>query len=65
MPSFPRPYVNDAKQDDSIMRYVNDGNFAVTGIGSRKSGLPSNVKSEGMNLDHVGSQIPGPTWGGK
>ena len=47
---FPRPYVNEVRQD-SIMEYVE---FQTTGIGSRRSGLPKDVKSEGMNLEHVG-----------
>jgi hypothetical protein len=65
MAVFPRPYLNDAKQDDTILHYPRGGDFSATDIGSRKSGMPKDIKSETMDLDHVGSQIPGPTWGGK
>lgn len=51
---FPKPYVNDVKQNDSTMKYVNAGDFAHLGIGGRPSGLPKDVGSEGMNLEHVG-----------
>jgi len=65
MATFPRPYINDAKQDDSLMHYVRGGDFANTDIGSRKSGTPGDIKSETMDIGHVGGNIPGPSWGGK
>ena len=64
--SFPRPYINDVKEDTSIMHYVRDGDFANTDIGSRKSGTPGAIKSERMNIEHVSNNsIGGPNWGGK
>jgi hypothetical protein len=65
MPSFPRPYVNDCKQDDSIMHYVRDGDFSHTDIGSRPSGMPKAMDKGRMDISHVGDGTPGPSWGGK
>lgn len=56
---FPRAYVNDVKQDDSIMEYVNHGEFDRLGIGARPSGKPGSAKSQGMNLDHVSNRATG------
>lgn len=51
---FPRAYQNSVQQDDGTMKYLNEGDFSKTGIGARPSGKPGDVKSQGMNLEHVG-----------
>jgi len=48
----PTPYVNDVKEDNSIMHYVE---FPTMGIGARKSGLPSGGTNHINSLEHVGS----------
>lgn len=50
---FPSPYLNDCKQDNSVMEYID---MDKTGIGARASGLPKGdeLKSEGMTIAHVG-----------
>lgn len=58
---FPGPYVNDAKQDDSVMEYVV---FPTMDIGARKSGLPSSADMAGdpkqsMGISHVGNSATG------
>lgn len=61
---FPRNYVNEAKQDDSTMVYVNDGNFGKMGIGARPSGMPKSGEGptkSGMDIDHVGDTTGGRT----
>ena len=47
----PTAYVNDVKEDDAIMNYVD---FPVMGIGARKSGLPTNSMNQIKSLEHVG-----------
>jgi len=47
----PVAYVNDVKQDDAVMHYVD---FPVMGIGARKSGLPTNGTNHINSLEHVG-----------
>lgn len=51
MAKVPTPYVNDVKQDDSVMEYVD---FPNMGIGARKSGMPG-IAGKGGSLEHVGS----------
>ena len=46
----PTPYVNDVKEDRSVMQYVE---FDVMGIGARKSGLPDSTNHI-KSLEHVG-----------
>lgn len=46
----PTPYVNDVKEDNAIMHYVD---FPVMGIGARKSGLPDSTNHI-KSLEHVG-----------
>jgi len=46
----PTPYVNDVKEDRSVMQYVE---FEVMGIGARKSGLPSDGTNHIKSLEHV------------
>lgn len=52
---FPKPYV-DTVRKDPMMEYVP---FENTGIGSRKSGTPKDVKKGDMGLDHVGGTAGG------
>jgi hypothetical protein len=47
----PTPYVNDVKEDRSVMQYVE---FEVMGIGARKSGLPTDGTNGVKSLQHVG-----------
>lgn len=49
--TFPAPYMNDVREEDSIMVRVNQDKLD---IGARSSGMPKDVASSGMNLDHVG-----------
>ena len=55
--AFPKPYINDIKQDDSQMHYVRNGDFTESDIGARPSGKPKDI-SEGqrMGIKHVGSK---------
>ena len=59
---FPKPYLNDSKQDDTTMVYVNGGEFGKMGIGARKSGLPKGDAAPATGagtLDHVGGTAGG------
>lgn len=51
--SFPRPYANDCKIDNSIMEYVPMDNGDV---GNRKSNMPKNLKDGSMTIDHVSNR---------
>lgn len=51
---FPAPYVNSIRENDPIVVRVNQD---MGEIGSRKSGLPDNVKSERMGIQHVGDKV--------
>lgn len=55
---FPRPYVEEAKEDRTTMEYVDGdgGGFSRMGIGARKSGMPKGEgpTKGGMSIDHVG-----------
>jgi hypothetical protein len=53
---FPKAYVNQVRQDDSLMQYVT---FPTMDIGARKSGMPKSAKPEKMGLDHVGGTATG------
>lgn len=55
--AFPKPYVNDVKQDNGTMKYVNEGDFSELQIGGRPSGKPKDAKSMGMGLEHVGGSM--------
>jgi hypothetical protein len=46
----PTAYVNDVKEDNAVMHYVD---FPVMGIGARKSGLPDSTNHI-KSLEHVG-----------
>ena len=50
--TFPAPYINDVKEDDSIMIRVGQDKMDIA---SRSSGLPKEITSGSMNIEHVGS----------
>jgi len=50
MPKFPGPYVNETRENDPIMKRVNQDKLE---IGARNSGLPSSIRNSN-NIDHVG-----------
>jgi len=50
---FPAPYINSVRENDPIVIRVNQD---MGEIGSRKSGLPTDVKSTGMQIEHVGGK---------
>ena len=56
MATFPRPTIDDAKQDDSIMRYVNGGDFTTSEIGATSQGKAKDIKTERMTIRHVDSK---------
>jgi hypothetical protein len=47
----PTPYVNDVKEDRSVMQYVT---FETMDIGARKSGIPTGSTNGVRSLEHVG-----------
>ena len=51
--AFPRPNINDVKQGDSAMRYVNGGDFSKSEIGGAAAGLPKDIKTERMTIRHT------------
>lgn len=57
--AFPRPPLNDVKQDDTVMHYVRNGDFSQSDIGARKSGTPGSMADEGatMSISHVGNKF--------
>ena len=55
MATFPRPNINDAKQDDTTMRYVNGGDFTTSEIGATSQGKAKDIKTERMSIKHVDS----------
>ena len=48
--SFPRPYAENSKVDNSLMEYVP---FDNGDIGNRKSNMVKGIKDSGMGLSHV------------
>lgn len=50
---FPGPYLDRIAEDgkDPMMKRIDVNTME---IGARPSGLPKDVKSEGMNIEHVG-----------
>lgn len=50
---FPQPYLNSIREDDPVVIRVNQDKGE---IGSRASGLPSDIKSSGMGIEHVGGK---------
>jgi hypothetical protein len=53
MANFPRPTLNEVKQDDSIMHYVREGDFATSDIGATAQGKVGTIKSERLGIKHV------------
>lgn len=51
--NFPRPYLNQTRENDPIVIRVNQDTMD---IGARPSGLPKDVKTDVMGLDHVGGK---------
>lgn len=51
-PNFPSPYINETRADDPIMKRVKT---AHAEIGSRPSGMPSDVKNSNT-ISHVGDK---------
>jgi hypothetical protein len=51
---FPSAYVNSVNEDDSYIVRVNQD---MGEIGSRKSGLPKDVKSARMGIAHTGGSV--------
>lgn len=49
---FPRPYMSTAKIEDPMMKRVD---VHKGEIGSRSSGLPKGLDSNGMGIEHVAS----------
>lgn len=47
---FPQPYLNDVKENDPIMKRVDQDKLE---IGARNSGMPKSIKSE-ASISHVG-----------
>lgn len=50
---FPAPYINSVRENDPVVIRVNQD---MGEIGSRKSGLPTDVRSDSMNIEHVGGK---------
>jgi hypothetical protein len=53
---FPAPYIQDVKANDPMMKRVDQEHLE---IGARASGMPKNVKSEGLSIHHVGEAAKG------
>ena len=54
---FPaRPYLNEVKQDGSVMHYVNDGAFGHSEIGATSQGMEKTVNDVRMSIKHVGDK---------
>lgn len=51
---FPAPYVNAVSENDSVIIRVDQDKGE---IGSRNSGLPKNVTSSQMSIEHVGGKV--------
>lgn len=51
---FPAPYVNTITENDSVVIRVDQDRGE---IGSRASGLPKDVTSTTMGIEHVGGKI--------
>lgn len=50
---FPAPYVSTVRESDPVVIRVDQDKGE---IGSRASGLPGDVKSEKMTIEHVGGK---------
>lgn len=51
---FPSPYVNSVRENDPVVIRVDQDKGE---IGSRASGLPKDVTSGQMSIDHVGGKV--------
>ena len=51
---FPAPYVNSITESDSMIVRVDQDRGE---IGSRASGMPKDIKSEKMGIEHVGTSV--------
>lgn len=56
---FPRPPINDVKQDDTTLHYTRGGDFSKTDIGARASGMPGGMGDDQMTMGirHVGDKF--------
>lgn len=50
---FPAPYVSTVRESDPVVIRVDQDKGE---IGSRSSGLPGDIKSTSMSIDHVGGK---------
>lgn len=53
---FPGPYVNKVSENDPVVIRVNQDKGE---IGSRSSGMPSDLMTDGMSIEHVGKNNAG------
>ena len=51
MSKFPKPYINDAVKDETVMQYIPTDHM---GIGARKAALPATASNGPKSLEHVG-----------
>ena len=51
---FPGPYVNMVKESDPVVIRVDQDHGE---IGSRTSGMPGSIMTEGMTIEHVGGKV--------
>ena len=51
---FPAPYLNTTNANDPIMHRVPVDEM---GIGANSAGMPKNVNSDMMKIDHVGGTL--------
>lgn len=51
---FPGPYVNSVREDDPVVKRVNQNKGE---IGSRASGMPGDMMTDGMGIVHVGDKV--------
>lgn len=49
--TFPAPYMNDVRESDPMMVRVDQDKLE---IGARNSGMPKEISSQNMGIDHVG-----------
>lgn len=55
---FPRPYINTIPEEDADPTMIAVPK-KTTGIGSRPSGLPKDVKNSTQTIEHVGGTATG------
>jgi hypothetical protein len=53
---FPKPYVDDVREDDPIMKRVQQDKLD---IGARASGMPKGVRADEAKIEHVGDNATG------